>query len=85
MGSSVRHRPSPASGESRVSGHKTVDHAHERLAPGWHFGSYKRGPMTRGSDHCEQFASRMKTMGSPNNEKMLTDMRAGSRNTSRKT
>jgi hypothetical protein len=53
--------------------------------PGWHFGSIKRSQMTRGSDHCGQFASRMNTTGSPNNEKMLTDIRAGSRNASRKT
>jgi hypothetical protein len=52
---------------------------------GWDFGSIKRRQMKRGSDHCGQFASRMNTTGSPNNEKMLTDIRAGSRNASRKT
>jgi hypothetical protein len=70
------HRSNPASGERRLPGHETVDDAYERLA------SKKR---TRGSDHCGQFASRKNTTGSPNNEKMLTDIRAGSRNASLKT
>jgi hypothetical protein len=52
--------------------------------PDWHFGSIKRSQLTQGADHGRQFASRMNTTGSPNNEKMLTDIRAGSRNASRK-
>ena len=59
--------------------------AENEAYPGWYFGSIKRSQMMRGSDHCGQFASRMNTTGSPNNEKMLTDIRAGSRNASRKT
>jgi hypothetical protein len=37
---------------------------------------------TPGADHSGQFASRMNMTGSPNNEKMLTEIRAGSASTS---
>ncbi len=51
----------------------------------WTFGSIKRHPTKPRSDHGGQFASRINTTGSPNSERMLTDICVGSTNTSRKT
>ena len=51
----------------------------------WYFGSINRSQMTQSADRSVQIVVPMNTMGSPNNEKMLTEICAGSRSASRKT
>jgi hypothetical protein len=74
--------------ERLTSEHKLdaiIFYAENDAYPDWYFGSNKRRQMTQGADRSGQFAVPMNTMGSPNNEKMLTETLAGSRSASRTT